>query len=684
MFLLESAVPVIEIGVVVLVALLLGIIFTRLKLSSSIGYILAGVVLGPLGFNYLVPNQGIAPFFGDIGILMLMFYLGLELSIKKFKETGAVAFVLTAVDMLAAFVIGFAVAKAFGFSMLESIVIGSLLPMASTVIIVKFIMERNIFQLPESRIAISSLIIEDFVGILVLIFLSTLSSQQSINSVVLNGVLFVIAAFFIVRKLSAFILRFVSEEKQATPLALYAIAVGIVVGYVGVLFNLSPILGAYFAGFALAETIYHEKIKKQLGLFREFFIMFFFVNFGSLILFPNSPVLFMVLAVMLVLYLVGKLIVSGIFGTAIGLSPASSISIGTLLIPVGEFSLIIAGAAAPLLGAKAPVIAGLAFLLVITTTLIGPFLYNRRENLQQLFMRLYPKKVQAALARTTRSASSLEMHFSHGLIQPEYYSTLKNLFWNLVIAFAVVYLAFLIDRQVSFDFIPTLPKGLAIAVITLPLILWPMHKFTEELRFLVKKIASDLWGTKQKAFTQQVSDLFVSGLLTAIALFFAVFFWYYSGLDRAFAIIPFLYAFLALTYFSKSLYALFEKYETVEAVLNEAGEEQHDFLKLSREFDTRTKHFTELNAERQRVKQQVQEALSTGDLGSARKALSAFKKKEDVIMRRVNASHPTKIPAFISLRKKQKHVETPGKKHLASYLMKKAGGLKEKLAKKKK
>src|SRR3989338_3731781 len=119
-------IPVIQIGVIVLASLVLGVIFTRLGHSSAIGYIVAGMLLGPMGINYIVPGAAgtdLAAFFGEIGVMMLLFYLGLELNIRKFLESGVVATILAFIEMLFAFIAGFAVAKIFGFQDLHAVVI---------------------------------------------------------------------------------------------------------------------------------------------------------------------------------------------------------------------------------------------------------------------------------------------------------------------------------------------------------------------------------------------------------------------------------------------------------------------------------------------------------------------------------------------------------------------------------
>ncbi|PIT85895.1 hypothetical protein COU36_00715, partial [Candidatus Micrarchaeota archaeon CG10_big_fil_rev_8_21_14_0_10_59_7] len=466
----DVTLSIVQIGGVVLSALLLGSVASRLGFSSSIGHIAAGIVLGPLLLGYLIPNEGMAPLFGEIGIMMLMFYLGLEFSIRRVKEHGAVATILVMTEMLASFVIGFTVAKMFGYGDLESLVIGALLPMASTVIIAKFVLEKNIVDTPEARISVSSLIIKDFVAILVLVGLSTLSAQGgSVNATMLNGLLFVIAAFFVVNKLSEPVLGFLERHSQEDKMALFAIGVGIVVAYFGMLLGLSSILGAYFAGFALAETKYAERIKRELGLFREFFVLFFFVSFGATVVLPGSFNVVWLLLAILPLYFLSKILIYGVFGTAFGLSNQSAVTCGLIMLPVGEFTLLIAAAAASLLSDPSTVL-GLGFLLVLATDIVSTASYKRREPISNLFLRLYPRGIQRAVSNVGKRLSVAGARLGEEkALKNEHAVVMRNLFINLVVIVALVYISYLLDMKIDFPFMPG-PSSVSVGLLLLPLI----------------------------------------------------------------------------------------------------------------------------------------------------------------------------------------------------------------------
>ncbi|NYZ78385.1 cation:proton antiporter [Candidatus Micrarchaeota archaeon] len=630
-----AEIPVILIGVIVLVALFFGLIFSRLKLSSSIGFILAGIVLGPLALNYLTPGQGVVTLFEELGLMMLLFYLGLELSIEKFKQNGAVAFVLVGVEILVSFAIGYGIARFFGYSGLEALVIGLLMPMASTVIAVKFILEKGLIQTFEARIAISSLIIEDFLAIIILVFLSTLSTQKSVNLLVFNALVFVIAAFFVVSKLSKVVLKTLHSIGQADKMALYAIGIGILVSYLSNLLGLSPVLGAYFAGFALAETAYAERIKRELGFFRDFFILFFFVSFGAKVALPSTPMILVILAVMLVCYVISKIFVYGTLGTALGMNQLSAVTTGLIMMSIGEFSIIIAAASASLLPHAGDVL-GLAFLLVISTTILSPALFNRKEKITELFARLQPKSVNQALSTLAFEAGTLESALLNKSFQNAYWNSLKRLITNLLVVFSVVYISYLTKLQVDIPFAPWV-GSVSIGLLLLPLLIWPLYKALREFAFLVRAVVSSVISTafpqaghKQFEIAKLAADLFTSVILVAVGAI--VFFFTLTRFDPIFLVIPAVYTLLALVFLGRTVYSLFEHYESLQTFLGEAAGGAKPATKgvkqLALEFDVRSQAFRELHRERLRVQQEIEESLDEGDVAGARHALAEFKKRE--------------------------------------------------------
>ncbi|MFH1750987.1 MAG: cation:proton antiporter [Candidatus Micrarchaeota archaeon] len=633
-----ESIPIIQIGVIVLSSLVFGILFSRLGFSSAVGYIIAGLLLGPLGFNYLSAEGvgiGVATVFGELGVIMLLFYLGLELNIRRFKETGAIATILAFVEMVGAFFVGFLVAKYFGLPDLEAIIIGGMITATSTVITSKFIIEKKLIDTTESRIVISILILEDFLAIVILVFITSIAEQKSLNLLVLNAVFFVIAMFFIVSRVSKHVLNLLSSIGYEDQMWMYAIGVFITVAYLGGYLGLSPALGAYFAGFALAESSYGERIKRELGLFREFFVLFFFVSFGATATLPAETTTYYILAALVGGYILSKLLAEIVVGTAIGMDLKAAVTGGLLMGSVGEFGLIIAAAAAPIL-ANGAEIKNLAFLLMIVTTISMPILFSKKEAITEFFEKIYPLRLRKA-ASLQMQIQALDNLGKDSAFHNEYLVAMGNLFKNLVIAISIIYISYLSNFQINLPFAPFIPSSISVSFIILPLIIWPMYKFMTELKFLTKRVANTLlsgaFPTKNAnimVIERDVGDVFSGVVLVLVGIGTTIYMYSQYPSEYLFLLIPATYTIIAIMYLSRSFYSLIEQYEIIEGGLGEAASEIKDsaMAQLSREFNEHTKIFQQLQVARLDAKEKIQDAIRSENISVAKQTLSRFKKFE--------------------------------------------------------
>ncbi|MEK6953549.1 MAG: cation:proton antiporter [Candidatus Micrarchaeota archaeon] len=633
-----ESIPIIQIGIIVLSSLVFGIFFSKMGFSSAVGYIIAGVLLGPLAMNYLSPEGvgiGVATVFGELGVIMLLFYLGLELNIRRFKETGAIATILAFVEMLGAFLVGFLVSKYFGMPDLEAVIIGGMITATSTVITSKFIIEKKLMGSVESRIVISILILEDFLAILILVFITSIAEQRSLNLLVLNAVFFVIAMFFIVSRVSKHVLNLLSSIGYEDQMWLYAIGVFITVAYLGGYLGLSPALGAYFAGFALAESAYGERIKRELGLFREFFVLFFFVSFGATAQLPSEIQTYYILAALVGGYILSKLLAEVVVGTAVGMDMKSAVTGGLLMGSVGEFGLIIAASAAPILE-NGGEIRNLAFLLMIVTTISMPILYSKKGSITEFFEKIYPLKLRKA-ASLKGQISSLEKLSHDAAFHNEYLVSMGHLFKNLVIAFSIIYISYLSNFQINLPFAPFIPSSISVSFIILPLIIWPMYKFMTELKFLTKKIANAIltnaFPTRNAnilTIERDVGDVFSGIVLVLLGLGTTIYIYSHFPSEYLFLLIPAVYTLIAIMYLSRSFYSLIEQYEILEEGLGEAasGIKDDAIARLSREFNEHAKLFSQLQIARIDAKEKIQDAIRTNNITSAKQTLAQFKKYE--------------------------------------------------------
>ena len=395
--------PLTVVGIIILAAIFISILAKKAGLNPVLGYILAGFLLGPFFLGFLQPTDPLMAGFAEIGLFILLFYLGLELSLKSFLKAGAATLGLAFIDMIASTGLGFLIMFLFGFSPLFSIIVGFMLFSTSTAIIAKFAIDKKLLHFPPAQLAISILILQDFLGILLLVFITSASVAGSAGfGLTLVALVFAVSSFFAVHYLSARVGKWLINNGYGhTEVTLYALGVGLVVATLGVLLGLSSALGAYFAGFALAETPSGTKIKDDVNFMRDFFLVFFFVAFGTTIFFDaaakaiilpplNQLLLLGGVALLLVIAaFIAHLVSTGVFGPLFGLSRHDSSITAILLLPLGEFVVIIATVASKVLkGPESGFVSVIGFMLIAISVIIFQPLYDRIDFVRNLTSKL--------------------------------------------------------------------------------------------------------------------------------------------------------------------------------------------------------------------------------------------------------------------------------------------------------
>ncbi|VVB75359.1 Glutathione-regulated potassium-efflux system protein KefB [uncultured archaeon] len=400
---MSTVLPLEALGIIILLAIGFSIFVKKTGQNAVLGYIIAGFLLGPMFLSFLSPTDPLVTGFSELGLFVLLFYLGIEMSLKDFLKAGSSAIGLAILDMSACAAIGFSISYLAGFSIFFSMVVAIMTFSTSTAIVAKFAFDKGIIQHNAMKHAISLLILQDFVGIVILGFLTTFSAHGGTGSdplgLAIAAIVFTVAVFFAVSRLSRLVEDWLTKNGFGhTEITLYALGIGLIVATLGTLLGLSMALGAYFAGFALAETKSGERIKKDVGFLREFMLVFFFVGFGTLLFFnpatssiqiPELNTLIF-LGEIAILLAVGAIImhavVTKLFGGAFGLSREDSTIVAILLVPLGEFVVIIATSALPALhGAESALLAPIAFLLILVTVILFQPLYNLRGLHQKIF-----------------------------------------------------------------------------------------------------------------------------------------------------------------------------------------------------------------------------------------------------------------------------------------------------------
>ena len=342
-------------------AFVLGALANRLRLSPLVGYLLAGVLAGPFTPGFVGDAQ-IAPQLAEIGVILLMFGVGLHFSLRDLMSVKNIAIPGAVAQIVVATVLGWGLAEMMGWSPVEGIIFGFSLATASTVVLLRAMEERRLLDTRRGKIAVGWLIVEDLACVVALVLIPALAGALGGSGAEGSAP---VAAFDVARalaitfgKVAAFVAFMLIVGRRAIPwvleriagtgsrelftLAVLAIAMGVAFGSAE-LFGVSFALGAFFAGMLLNESEFSHQAAQDSLPMRDAFAVLFFVSVGMLFD-PNILVQhpWQVLATVLII-LFGKSVAAYAIVRAFGHPNATALTISTSLAQIGEFAFIIAG-----------------------------------------------------------------------------------------------------------------------------------------------------------------------------------------------------------------------------------------------------------------------------------------------------------------------------------------------------
>ena len=348
-----SLIDIIAVGLAL--AFILGTLAHRLKLSPLVGYLVAGICVGPFTPGF-VADQALANQLSELGVMLLMFGVGLHFSLEDLMEVKWIAIPGALAQIAVATLLGWGLAWSMGWPTLHGLVFGLALSVASTVVLLRAMEERRLLETLRGRIAVGWLIVEDLVVVLALVLLPALADALGGKGADTGSILGALGITLL--KMAAFVVVMLVVGRRAIPWALekvaatgsrelftlsvLAIALGVAFGS-ATLFGVSFALGAFFAGMLLKESeLSHKAASDSLPL-RDAFAVLFFVSVGMLFdphILLEHP--WQVLATFLTIT-VGKSLAAFVIVRAFGHPTGIALTISTSLAQIGEFSFILAG-----------------------------------------------------------------------------------------------------------------------------------------------------------------------------------------------------------------------------------------------------------------------------------------------------------------------------------------------------
>lgn len=392
-----------DLALILIAAGIVTIIFKRLKQPLVLGYIVAGFLAGPhMPYTPSVEDTGSIQTWSEIGVIFLMFTLGLEFSFKKIVKMGIKPILAAVCVMFCMMSLGSGVGHLFGWSSMNSLFLGGMLAMSSTTIIYKAFDDLGMRNRKFAGEVLSVLILEDILGILLMVILTALAVSREFQGMELAGSLFQLAFFLIlwfivgVFLVPLFLRRNIKWMNRET-LMVCAIGLCFLLVVFAAHAGYSPAFGAFMMGSILAETVEAENIEHVVAPVKDLFGAIFFVSVGMLVDPAILVEYWMPICLITATILIGQVIFgSGSFLLA-GHSLRVSMQCGFSLAQIGEFAFIIAS-----LGVSLKVTDSFLYPVVVAvsiiTTFLTPYMIRAAEPCANLVERILPNRMRSALS----------------------------------------------------------------------------------------------------------------------------------------------------------------------------------------------------------------------------------------------------------------------------------------------
>jgi CPA2 family monovalent cation:H+ antiporter-2 len=373
-----------DIAIILVAALIGGYVAQRLRQPLILGYIIAGILVGPHTGGVTVTEIHEIELLAEIGVALLLFALGLEFNFKKLDRVRAIAFAGTPLQMLLTILLGFGIGRLLGWSAYESLWFGALIALSSTMVILKTLMAQGSLGSLSSRIMIGMLIVQDLAVVPLLIILPGLAHPLEglslLGLALLRAIVFLLAMILVGTRLIPFVLKRIAAWNSRELFLLTVLALGLGVGYATYLVGLSFAFGAFVAGMVLSESDYSHQALSDVIPVRDLFGLLFFVSIGMLFdpafLFRNFGTVLLVV----VLVAAGKALIFGGLTRAFGYPNPNPLAVGLGLFQIGEFAFVLARVGLSE-GAIRPDSFALVLATAVTTMILTPFATRAADHL---------------------------------------------------------------------------------------------------------------------------------------------------------------------------------------------------------------------------------------------------------------------------------------------------------------
>lgn len=441
-----------DLAVIMLIAGLATVLCHRLKQPIVLGYIIAGIIISPHTPPFvLITDETTISTLAELGVIFLMFSLGLEFNLHHLSKVGSAAFIAAFLEIILMIALGYGIGCLFGWSQIDSIFLGAILSISSTTIIVKALNELGMKKEKFSQLIFGILIIEDIFAILILALLSSaaLTGSLQINDIIVTAtkllsflVISLLLGILLIPKILAYVAKFNNDEM------LLIVVLGMCFGFSLLVLKLdySVALGAFIIGAIIAEAKELQIIENLINPIRDMFSAIFFVSVGLLFnpAIVNEyiwPILFITFAVV-----VGKVLSCSLGILITGRDGKTAVRVGMGLAQIGEFSFIIASLGVTL-RVTSEFLYSIAVCISIITTLLTPYLIKHSDSLTRFLANMMPTKITKSYKMYSTWMSKINASEDQIIIKKAIKKCIMQIIINLFIVIAIFLMASFIAKS---------------------------------------------------------------------------------------------------------------------------------------------------------------------------------------------------------------------------------------------
>lgn len=356
------------------------ILFRRLKQPPVLGYLIAGLIVGPftlplLGIQAPISNIESIRLLADLGLVLLLFALGLDFGWHRIRQMGLRIILIGTIEIIFMIALGYEIATVLGWSTTEAIFLGGALSISSSAIIVKVLRDRGMLMTSQGQLIVGILLVEDFAAVLLLSVLSGVAitgtaSMGDVFSLMGKLSVFFVSAIFLGGLLAPRLINFVARFQSKETLLIVSLALCFGLGLVAERLGISAAAGAFIIGTVLGDSEHTEELKQTMAPVRDIFAALFFVSIGMLIDLGLAREFIWPALIVSTVFLVGKIVADTIATFIAGHDGTTSLNVGVGMPQMGEFSL-----AMTKVGADHGVVSAFLYPIIAVATALTSFVY---------------------------------------------------------------------------------------------------------------------------------------------------------------------------------------------------------------------------------------------------------------------------------------------------------------------